>query len=353
MSATAIQMKINLDKSKYGQYYRVPYKFNRKGYAASKIEILSMIYSFSTSQNGQEPVCRLSYNQIERELGYKAPTISKALSTLKEEGLIQAVVRDKDGTGYRYVSEEKLGRKYDVAPTYLFRTKFMIEGEWRKLKPSTIRLLDRMITDVNKSGGAEAGTSSASLTQYAYDLGLSRDTVKKAIRFLLRAKFIFRPKEDKGTHKDNVSTYHVNKDLFFYKDHIKRPRSSRKERVSPEIEAANAKAERDRFYAQRREKAIGAAEKAKARANKSPEFREISLKLAKMNRELAEAELYNPDKLPALYKEKERLQDRRRELLRLLDMEEADLEPRFMCQKCEDTGFHLHDGRACDCYKRE
>ena len=121
--------------------------------------------------------------------------------------------------------------------------------------------------------------------------------------------------------------------------------------VNPAIEAANAKAERERYYAILREKAQAKADKFVAKANKNERFKDVSTELSKMEIALAKAEVFEPNTLPALQKKKNALVIERKNILAMLGMEEADLLPKFVCKKCSDTGF-LKNGSACDCYKK-
>ena len=120
--------------------------------------------------------------------------------------------------------------------------------------------------------------------------------------------------------------------------------------VNPAIEAANAKSERERYYALLREKAQTRADRFAAKANGNARFKEIAARLSKMEIELAKAEVFEPTRLPVLNKEKTELFAERKEILAGLGIDESDLVPKFACGKCSDTGF-LKDGSACDCYK--
>ncbi len=120
--------------------------------------------------------------------------------------------------------------------------------------------------------------------------------------------------------------------------------------LSPQIEAINAKADRERYYALLREKAISKADKATQKANKNARFKEISAALAAMEIAIAKAEVFDEKKLPSLLNEKAALSAERAAILQSMGMQEGDLSPTFACAKCSDTGF-LKDGTACDCYK--
>ncbi|MBQ7831280.1 MAG: DnaD domain protein [Clostridia bacterium] len=122
--------------------------------------------------------------------------------------------------------------------------------------------------------------------------------------------------------------------------------------VNPAIEALNAKTDRERYYALLREKAQVRADKFVAKANKDARFKELSTELSKMEIALAKAEVFQPEELPVLTKQKATLLRERRSILERLGIEEEQLLPQFVCTKCSDTGF-LPSGVACNCYNPE
>ena len=122
--------------------------------------------------------------------------------------------------------------------------------------------------------------------------------------------------------------------------------------ISAAIENANAKAERERYYALRREKAQSVADKFLAKANANERFKEVSVALSKMEISLAKAEVFEPQKLPELQAKKSELLNLRNGILTELGLTETQLTPQYQCKKCSDTGF-LPSGTACNCYVKE
>ena len=120
--------------------------------------------------------------------------------------------------------------------------------------------------------------------------------------------------------------------------------------VSAAVEAVNAKSDRERYYAVRRERAQSVADTFLAKANGNARFKGISTELAKMEISLAKAEVFDPKALPALTRQKADLLREREAILEELGITEAQLAPQYGCKKCSDTGF-LKNGAACDCYK--
>ena len=127
--------------------------------------------------------------------------------------------------------------------------------------------------------------------------------------------------------------------------------NSPREYISPAIDAANAKAERERYYALLREKAQARADKYLRKANANARFKELTASLSTMEISIAKAEIFEPKELPSLLETKTSLLNERKELLVQIGITEEDLTPKFVCKKCSDTGF-LKNGTACDCYKK-
>lgn len=115
------------------------------------------------------------------------------------------------------------------------------------------------------------------------------------------------------------------------------------------VQAANARADREQFYARRKNKAEANADKIFERAMKSPEFYQATHELRKLDIEIAKAELHKPQDVPELAKRQKILQGVRAKALAGLGLTERDLLPKWYCPKCSDTGY-LPNGAACDCY---
>lgn len=127
--------------------------------------------------------------------------------------------------------------------------------------------------------------------------------------------------------------------------------SSYREQTNAAVQAVNAKSDRERYYALLREKAQTRADRFVAKANGNARFKEISLRLKKLELELARAEIFAPDTLPSLSREKKALLAERKDILAQMGIDEGDLTAKFVCPKCRDTGF-VKGGAACDCYKK-
>lgn len=119
--------------------------------------------------------------------------------------------------------------------------------------------------------------------------------------------------------------------------------------LPPAVQAANARADREQFYARRKNKATANADKVFERVMKSPEFYQATHELRKLDIEIAKAEIHTPQDVPKLTKRQKILQGVRAKALAALGLTERDLLPKWYCPKCSDTGY-LPNGATCDCY---
>lgn len=339
-----------------GNYIRIPkelFSTAFDGLTLSKVYIAAVIYSLTGRQetNGDPALCRWGYNKFESALNVAHSTVAAAMKVLTEQSIVER--KQKRGT-YDFGRNAVQGRYYLRAELWLFTTKFKIRGEAepRYLTRSEIAVFSLILT---RCANAKRKSKSfeASISNIADELHLSKRTVSGALRTLFRADLIYRPAEEKGKNAYQKSVYHVNDDL------LRRKRKEQKKAVRAEltpaekaIEAADARAERERYYAARRAKAMAAAEKNRARAEKDEEYRETERDLSGAERQAARAEALEGGRgLAALQVRIRQLRARKAAILRRLGLTDKDLTPRWHCECCEDTGFRP-DGRACGCYER-
>lgn len=113
---------------------------------------------------------------------------------------------------------------------------------------------------------------------------------------------------------------------------------------------ADARADRERWYAERRQKALGDAEKIYKTFLKDETFAKIDKRLRVIEVEWAKAEVKGDNNtLAKLEREKVRLKLQKQGIIERNGMTEEDLEPKWNCAKCKDTGFV--NGMPCDCYE--
>ena len=115
-------------------------------------------------------------------------------------------------------------------------------------------------------------------------------------------------------------------------------------------EAANARADRDRYYSALRAKAETKVESVYACMSRDLEFLQADKRLRCLEIEIAKAEVAKDEEnLVELLKEKETLKAVRFSRLEANGFTEEDLKPKYYCDKCNDTGY-FPNGKMCDCY---
>jgi hypothetical protein len=123
-----------------------------------------------------------------------------------------------------------------------------------------------------------------------------------------------------------------------------------KESKPSALDGFEERAKRERWYSARRTKAETEAEKVKQRFMQDETFAKIEKRLRAIDIDQAKAEVKG-DKAKAskLEQERNRLQLQKRGIIERNGLTEEDLEPKWHCKKCEDTGFV--NGIPCDCYE--
>ena len=113
--------------------------------------------------------------------------------------------------------------------------------------------------------------------------------------------------------------------------------------------AADMRGEREHYYAVLRQRAQERAEANRKRAENDGEFASWDATVKRGEIELAKAEVFSPKEAETIREKLLSARRAREKALARLSLSDADLQPRYACPKCSDTGF-LPDGRACDCY---
>lgn len=129
------------------------------------------------------------------------------------------------------------------------------------------------------------------------------------------------------------------------------PRVQKNDFRSEAAIAADERSDRERHYAELRQRAQQRADRARAAAEKSVPFKNAESAIKKGEIELARAEIYSPDRVPTLTQQLDRARRARADALAELHLTEQDLSPQYACKRCSDTGF-LPSGKMCDCYQK-
>lgn len=226
--------------------------------------------------------------------------------------------------------------------------------EKRKLTPAEVMVLALIFTHSSKRKNAWFWGSAAKIADM---LALSERQVERAIVNLMAAGLIFRPV--RGKNRVRNSKYVANMKVLrplceYYKKTVpvEATATAKKAVVSPMIEAANAKAAREKYYADRREVDAQKADRYKNWVlAQSPRYLDLVQELNAMSSALAKAEVYNLPTLATLRAKEATLRTEKGALMIRFGIDDRRLEPDgwACCSRCKDTGF-LPDGKACTCY---
>lgn len=376
MSNTAIKTVSEVDEG----FLRIPYELLGEGFAKfSAAELLSLAKVLTYSCVKEQPTarCRSKISEFAADFHISERHSSRLINRLIKAKIIEKVT-DENGklvrSWYRYIGEPTSGKSFIRIDMANLQTEFEFEADEdanlaaykRYLTLPEVLVLSYMVThcdNIKKRKNVFEG----SYRSIGRVLKLSPSTVSNAITNLNKAHLVFLYEGSKAVNGSGWTKYRVNSKLLLrtqreyqkeVEDAAKTSQPTAQEGqaqksvvyVSPQVAAANAKADRERYYANRRQKAQNIAVKQLDRANQDPEFNAASKELSQMEISLAKAEVFGRyEELRRLQRERKAIQRRRLARLEAIGMCEADFEPRWTCAQCSDTGW-LPNGRGCDCY---
>lgn len=320
----------------------------------AEILILGTIFGFSSAKENAS--CNKTYRTFEENLNLSHGTVARAIKELKEAELI---IQDKSRricSSYRFNNPKK-SKKFIVIDFFLYATKFTVRGETepRYLTKSEIEVLSLIRTHCSNKHGK--GFFESSVRGIASILNLCDTTVQKCITTLLHADLIFRPENEKGINNYQRSRFTVNKKLlrksekkFQKQASPTAPLPSKEVRAKEqEIENANARAERERYYMRLQNIANSRAKAFQERLEADDTYKRVDTDRRKLEPQIGRAEAFCLPELTELYEKRRKLLAERARRMAELNISEADLQPIWHCPKCSDTGFRPN-GRMCDCY---
>lgn len=327
-------------------YIRRPYSFFKteiggRKLRRSELAVLGAVYSFSSKEEAR---CRMSYARFADKLSISHATVACAIATLKQESLIE---QDKSSAvaTYKYTRTAEKGHVH--TDLFLYHTPFVIGQEERLLLQSEIDVLSLIATHCgNERGSGFTG----SVRGIARTLNLSNTTVQKALTVLLHARLIFRAAEGRGINGHKRSAYSVNEKMLRpLRKRFNKALEAPTARPRP-LTDADVRADRERFYAANRARAMQRVEFFEKKLLQDPTYAELSRKSRALAPQIARAEIrLDADTVAALKKEAGTLERKITLRMNALGVSKSDLTPVFTCPKCSDTGF-LPNGYACDCY---
>ena len=359
-------------------------KANGANVSALGALILGQIYSFAK----EGKACSYGYKNFVERLHVSRATVARQVSQITKRADITAERNGGKPTTYTTSFELGDGAYIDL-PLWIttpFSCTYWEDGkkevtETVTLTPSEQLVLAMIYTEtkqLDKKGKKAIEASPATISAKLQKIICTR-TVKAALLRLAKFGLITREKVAVNAHGEGLGGYKA--DLSKFKAILSaRRRAERRAKKELEkaqrklseveaklaeipkkakkaqeiaIEAANVRADRDRYYALRRDVAERSAEKYKNAAYlTAPKLKELDIALSKCELDVARAEIFAPQTLSEATERKRRLEAERAALLSRFGIEAERLDARYYtcCKVCYDTG-ERSDGTGCDCWK--
>ncbi len=338
------------------EYFKRPYSFFKEGLTSLAEAIAGKIYSFSCGK--KKSPCRASYNNFADDFGASKRQVMRTVKALLAEGYIEQRFEDgKKTPEYRYVKPVK-GNNVVYTPMFFYDRLFTFT--YKKTGVVYSRTLSRIEADVLSiicgHSLAQSKGFDGSLRGLAAQVGVSTPSVARAVDALLHGRLIYRPKKAVGRvgstrYVANSALLREYKEVCYIKSaEEKETKKAASKAQQDYVNDVNARAERENFYAQRQAIIRQRIDANEEKARKSAAFVRADDLLKKMPYQLAKAEIFEPERLPALRQQEALLKAQRAKALFDVGLREEDLQAQYICPKCKDSGF-LPDGHACDCYK--
>lgn len=341
-------------------YFRSPYALMRLGLPGKQLKIASVIYSYSNLKRRPGAQCAMSFYKLAGSAGASISTAKRAIRRIETLQGIDFTKESRDDDGRRLpCSRYSLHIKSGGAVThfrFLMSLKFdMKDGNAAR----TLRDLEETIVSIfltNATNPKAKKGFECSYESLAHMTGRSARGVEEAIRRLLRAGIIHRPK--KGTSKYRKSRYTVCKKLRIMAGKEKledvKPNAegqAKDRRTRSEIDA-DARTLWERHFAPLHARAQAIADANVRRAESDRDFAAVHKEIRGLEPAIARAK-HEGDRQTAeqLTRRHASLKVFQARILSRMGLTAADLQPKYKCTVCEDTGFRKSDGRMCDCWQ--
>lgn len=330
--------------------YILPSNFcrQRRGNAlpVSALFIAAEINSFSGRQMSYGiSECRRTFAKFKRDLGISISTICRNVRKLTACKLVD---RASSQSGYILNSSAEQSPTYLRVEAFILKSEFEMADGKRRLTPVESLVFSYFYTRCNNEKKSFKELS-RSLAEIAWELGISKKSAWAAVNALKAAKFIYRHERGVNTHQKSVYGIHsaFKNRLRAYKKEIAKSR----QKADKAAAQANQAREREQWLEENRQAAIARAERNERLMAADTEFKAADREWRGIQMDIAFAELRNDPKLSEILRRAGELQAQRQARLIAHKMTDLDLEPKYNCKKCSDTGFDS-GGKLCDCFDR-
>ena len=323
----------------------------------------------SITRISEQARCHASASTFAERYKVSTRQVQRAVKLLRDKKYIERDFNPKQSSA-SYRSNLPLADKRGLVVTamFLYEREFTLHYENYEIK----RRLTRIEVDV-LSLMAQHIKFEGSMRQIANMCSCSLPSVCAAVDALLHANLITRSGDEKSKSRQGKSTYHVVKELRLEIAALRRKAKKEKEgnagtaqaspiasvntpksnpNVPKYVQDANARADRERYYALLREGALKKAEGAREALLAVPEYKSAHVKYQKSDIELVKLDIAGNKKGERrLRKERQEWFAIMKKVMDDLGITNADLTPQYKCRRCKDTGYR-RDGTACSCYPK-
>lgn len=316
----------------------------------------------------------VSYSTLAKEFGCSARHAVRIIKYLKAKEYITQAYEPKAACASYRDERPDDGRGFVRTAPFLKTEIFTFT--YKDEKTEEVYSFSRALTDIEAdvlSLMAAHGTFEGTARHTAKMLGKSVSSVQKAIDRLLHCDAIHRSASEKSKSRRDKSVYHVDGDLLrkIKKSFIKpkkavpalpastptvntvAPAVAVPSPKNPIIEAADARAARERYYATLQEQAQKKVDRVKAQLNANEEYRAAQAFINGTVAQLARLELQEDWKgLRKLRKAVNEQKAIKARIIKDMGYSPADLVLQPRCRMCKDTGYKK-GGAMCTCYPKE
>ena len=315
----------------------------------------------SITRISEQARCHASASTLAERYKVSARQVQRAVKLLKDKKYVERDYDPKQSSA-SYRSNLPLADKRGLVVTamFLYEREFTLHYKDYEIK----RRLTRIEVDV-LSLMIQHGKFQGTMRQIAKMCSCSLPSACSAVNALLHANLISRGEKEKSMSRRKTSTYHVAKSVLKEFAALRKMKiealsapmasstaSKSKQNVPQSVQDANARADRERYYASNRERAIRKAEGAQQALLAVPEYKSAHDKYRKSELQLAKFDIAGDKKgEQELRKERQKWASIMKKVMDDLDITNVDLTPQYACPLCRDTGYK-RDGRACSCYPK-
>lgn len=320
-----------------------------RGLTFNELKMIGEVYSFSHIKDKPAAVCERSYSEYQKLLTNARCTVGNSVKTLKENKIIRQVKHYHKKAEYTCEGFAET-EFYITIEKYLLEQKFYIPREER------VRKLDNLEVFLISLLGALCNMPFAkgcerTVEELSEELGRCEGDIREALKNLISAGFLSCKGRLYRAYRKRRLKFNVSSEVLRLMKHTPRKAPKTKGGLSEQERAADQRADRESRYAKNRQTALDRQNYFLDRANQDAEFVAIERELRGLPIQQAKAEVQGLHVLLAeLNRREAELRMRRAQALMRLNIDASDLELKYTCPKCQDTGWNIKTGKACDCY---